>query len=235
MKKIVSFATAILMIVQILALSVTVSALPTSSISISSGEGYEGNTVELSVSIANNTGFGGISINVNFDKNVLEFVGAECKLAGGYSEITPVATANSAASVNLAYVGIANVSANGELFTVSFKIKEGAALGDSALTLVFDDASFVYDGDLLKDFTATVNGGKITVKEKPAGLLGDVNLDGEIDANDLTMLARHVAGIEVLTAPLALSNADINANSDIAADDLTALARHVAGIEHIVQ
>ena len=235
MKKTLSFALAMLMLVQLVAISATVSALPVPQISISSGAGYEGDTVTLSVSIANNTGFGGLSLNVGFDKNVLEFVSAECKISGGFPEATPPETANERASVTLAYIGIGNNSANGEIFAVSFKIKEGAALGDSALTLVFDDASFVYDGDLLKDFTATVNGGKITVKEKPAGHLGDVNLDGEIDANDLTMLARHVAGIEVLTAPLALSNADINANSDIAADDLTALARHVAGIEHIVQ
>lgn len=235
MKKIVSFATAILMLVQILVLSGTVSALPASSISISSGEGHEGDTVKLSVSIANNTGFGGISINVNFDKNVLEFVGAECKLAGGYSEISPAATANADASVNLAYVGIENISANGEIFALSFKIKEGVALGDSALTLVFDDASFAYDGDLLKDFTATVSGGKIKVTEKPTALYGDVDLDGEIDSEDLTALARHIAKIEYITDSQALINANINKDSGISSDDLTKLARHVAKIEYIVQ
>lgn len=62
---------------------------------------------------------------------------------------------------------------------------------------------------------------------------GDVNVDGEIDANDLTALARHIAGIEILTNPVALDNADIDSNNDISAEDLTKLARHIAGIELI--
>ena len=235
MKKIVSFATAILMLVQILVLSVTVSALPVPSVSVASGAGYEGDTVTLSVSIANNTGFFVQSLSINFDKNVLEFVSAECKISGGFPEATPPETANERASVTLAYIGIGNNSANGEIFTVSFKIKEGAALGDSALTLVFDDASFVYNGDAMEDFTAIVNGGKVTVTEKPTALYGDVNLDGEIDSEDLTALARHIAKIEYITDPQALINANINKDSGVSSDDLTKLARHVAKIEYIVQ
>ena len=235
MKKTLSFALAMLMLVQLVAISATVSALPVPQISVSSGAGYEGDTVTLSVSIANNTGFGGLTLNVGFDKNVLEFVSAECKISGGFPEATPPETANERASVTLAYIGIGNNSANGEIFAVSFKIKEGAAIGDSALTLAFDDASFTYNGDAMENFTATVNGGKITVKEKPTALYGDVNLDGAIDAKDLTLLARHVAKIEYITDPQALVNADINKDGGISSEDLTKLARHVAKIEYIVQ
>ena len=67
------------------------------------------------------------------------------------------------------------------------------------------------------------------------GILGDVNLDGEIDAKDLTLLARHVAKIEYITDPKALINADINKDGGVSSEDLTKLARHVAKIEYIVQ
>ena len=62
-----------------------------------------------------------------------------------------------------------------------------------------------------------------------------VNLDGEIDAKDLTLLARHIAKIELITDQQALTNADINKDGGVSSVDLTKLARHIAKIESIVQ
>lgn len=59
---------------------------------------------------------------------------------------------------------------------------------------------------------------------------GDVNLDGEVNADDLTALARHVARIENLTDSYALLNADVDGDGDLTAVDLTKLARYVARI-----
>ena len=61
-------------------------------------------------------------------------------------------------------------------------------------------------------------------------LLGDLDLDGVVDANDLTLLAQHVAGIFSLTDATALSNADVNGDSKIDSNDLTLHACYVAGI-----
>lgn len=66
------------------------------------------------------------------------------------------------------------------------------------------------------------------------GLLGDVNLDGDIDSQDLTALARHIAKIEYISDQ-ALVNADISNDGSVSSDDLTKLARHIAKIEFIVQ
>jgi len=63
-------------------------------------------------------------------------------------------------------------------------------------------------------------------------LRGDVNVDGEVNADDLTALARHVGAIETITDTQALKNADCDLNKTIEANDLTALARHVGGIEY---
>ena len=60
---------------------------------------------------------------------------------------------------------------------------------------------------------------------------GDVDLDGDVGADDLTALARHVGGIETITDGTALANADVNGKDGVNADDLTRLARHVGGIE----
>ncbi len=59
-------------------------------------------------------------------------------------------------------------------------------------------------------------------------VVGDVDGNGSVDAADLTTLARHVGGVELLTS---LSAADMDGNGLVEAADLTDLARQVAGIE----
>ena len=61
-------------------------------------------------------------------------------------------------------------------------------------------------------------------------LLGDVNGDGEVNAKDLTALARHLAKIDTITDETLLKNADTNRDSNVSAEDLTQLAKFVAKI-----
>ncbi len=61
-------------------------------------------------------------------------------------------------------------------------------------------------------------------------LIGDVNGDGAITADDLTALARHVAKISIITDTAALARCDVTKDGSVTADDLTMLARYVAKI-----
>lgn len=61
-------------------------------------------------------------------------------------------------------------------------------------------------------------------------ITGDVNGDGEIDSNDLTALARHLAMIELIEDVNLLAAADTNGDGFVDAEDLTLLARYVANI-----
>ena len=60
--------------------------------------------------------------------------------------------------------------------------------------------------------------------------IGDVNGDDQVDARDLTALARHVARIETITDTTLLLNADVTGDGDVTSADLTKLARYVARI-----
>ena len=61
-------------------------------------------------------------------------------------------------------------------------------------------------------------------------LPGDIDGSGEVTADDLTALARHIGKIETLTNAGALTAADYNGDNEVSSDDLTALARKVARI-----
>ncbi len=90
-----------------------------------------------------------------------------------------------------------------------------------------------YEGKIVYTATVEFKGSTYTNvirRGVEAGMLGDVNLDGSVDAADLTALARHVSNIERLTDPEALANADVTGEGDISAADLTRLARYVAKI-----
>lgn len=62
-----------------------------------------------------------------------------------------------------------------------------------------------------------------------ANLVGDLDLDGDITSEDLTLLARVIAGIESLEGE-ALLNADVDGDDDVSSEDLTMHARYIAGI-----
>lgn len=61
-------------------------------------------------------------------------------------------------------------------------------------------------------------------------MLGDLTGDSSVSADDLTLLARHVAKIQEITDSTYLLAADVNCDGVVDASDLTMLARYVAKI-----
>ncbi len=59
---------------------------------------------------------------------------------------------------------------------------------------------------------------------------GDLNGDGEVNASDLTVLARHVGKVEYITDETALANADVTGDGEVDASDLKKLAQYVGKI-----
>ena len=79
-------------------------------------------------------------------------------------------------------------------------------------------------------FTKEITVGDSNVTENVTiYLIGDVNRDGKIDADDVTALLRHVSGIEMLSSS-AVALGNVNGDSNIDADDVTKLLRYVSGI-----
>ena len=64
-------------------------------------------------------------------------------------------------------------------------------------------------------------------------LYGDVNLDGKVDVNDVTLLQRYIAGeTEVITSKDALTAANFNKDANIDVLDVTDIQTFIANSEN---
>ncbi len=79
----------------------------------------------------------------------------------------------------------------------------------------------------LRSFIVTVTNGETTTTtttENDSGMIGDVNLDGNVSLADSIFLNKYVAGV-VNLSDLAYSNADTNADGYVDADDALVLLK----------
>ena len=71
----------------------------------------------------------------------------------------------------------------------------------------------------------------VTKQHYPVSLLGDVDLDGKVNINDVTELQRHLAEYLTLTKT-ALANADFNQDGKVTIDDATSLQKMLAELPY---
>lgn len=160
-------------------------------------------------------------------------------IAGGCSEWSGENNANDVGKVGFYYLNVAEETnatpyAKGAFEAVITFAVKGVHVGggaDSASVTLHEDSAG-NDGLIQTLFNwMGKDDAKVTfAKEALAYVLGDVNDDKNVDADDVTALLRHVAKIESLPDD-SLSAANVNKDSDIDADDVTKLLRYVSRID----
>ena len=123
------------------------------SVNVNSETAYRGETVTFNATLSESVVVGSGSLAISYDPNVLELTGGSCNVSGAMLANFDVAKGKGA----FAFSGTNTVSGN--LFTVTFRVKDATAYGttDVSLTVTLKDGSN-------KVISLTNNDGSITVK-----------------------------------------------------------------------
>ena len=199
----------------------------TPTISIDSKTVAQGSTFKISVMISNNPGVVSMYLNLIYDTEVLELLSVEDEglLKGnvfGQSFTSPYAITwdDSTAS--------GNNTANGNLVTLTFKVKDEAKLGTTAVSISYNVGNIIDFN--LKNVDFAIIDGVITIVDYTPG---DVNMDGEVNAIDVAFVRRHLAGWEDYQE-ISVDAADVNKDGDVNATDVALLRRYLAKWDGIV-
>lgn len=87
------------------------------------------------------------------------------------------------------------------------------------------DGYFFVESDGITGFASPNNIELVTTK---VSNLGDLNFDGNINISDVTLIQKHLSGLELLNATQ-ITNADVDSNNKITIDDATIIQKYIAG------
>ncbi len=134
-----------------------------------------GDEIEIPIRISGNTGIMGFGINVGFDKNVLipiDSVTQSSLISGQFNNSIANALKSGAGTFAVLWQGVENMTADGELFTLKFKVSEQAS-GTTTLTLALDGNGNTFDENF-EDITADCKSITVMVESgKPDGPMQD--------------------------------------------------------------
>ena len=130
----------------------SVQAADTPTLSLSSITASRGEEVNVSLSISDNPGIMAVTLGINFDNTRLEFVKGTDSGFTGWS-----VTANQAA-----WVGSADSTFNGEILTLTYKVKDDAPAGDAVVTVICGDGDMADSSE--NPYIPVIEPGKITVE-----------------------------------------------------------------------
>lgn len=179
-RKFILFVTVFVILVNLLAVSAFAETVPTVTVGKATGE--VGNTVEITIDLANNTGFADLGIEVGYNSEVMALTNTSANSGVG-ATFTP-AQSYTANPYNMGWSSASNSTFNGRLVTLTFKIAENAKSGTYPITVDFykgrngdytDGNDVNYDADYAPLNLKYVNG-SITVKGAVAN--GSISVSG---------------------------------------------------------
>ncbi|MDR3288646.1 MAG: chitobiase/beta-hexosaminidase C-terminal domain-containing protein, partial [Peptococcaceae bacterium] len=204
----------------------TVIAITAPTLTVGTVSGHPGDEVSVTVSLANNPGLATFTLNLNFDKSKLQPVsitqGAALTVGSIVSNIQSGLDLTQLDYVSAVWYNTTNTTANGVLYTVKFKIKDGLGDGVTPLTLTVSDASDQIGTDVA---LSAVNGSVSVV----TFIYGDVFEDGAVNGKDVVLLSQYLAGWPVTLTPAQLLAADVFPDGVLNGKDVVRLAQYLAG------
>ena len=190
------------------------------TVTAENGVARPGGKATVQVNLSDNTGIAGALMSLHYDP-ALTLQSIETGNSLQELHFTPPGdlTAN---PVSLLWDGMEADATNGTILTLTFGVPSGTKTGSYDVALSCGDGD-VYDGDM-DDVGVYFVSGKVKVKTPS---VGDISADDLINAKDVTVLRRYLAGGYGIET--ALETADCNGDGVVNAKDVTILRRYLAG------
>lgn len=194
------------------------------TISTGSAEVYSGGTVEIPVTIENNTGIAGFGFEIGYDRSLLTLVSVEAGSLidgkGSFGTNGNIVTWYNAANIS---------DPSGVLMNLKFRVDSSAAQIRTPVSVSLSNGkgekSNLSDEDG-KPVSAVFQGGMVNIL---GGLMGDLTGDGELSIGDVVMLNRAVLKLIVLDQRQDRL-ARVTGNTSVTIADVVRLNRIVLGL-----
>ncbi len=178
----------------------------------------EGEEFTVAVRTERNSGIVSFKLNVSYDADLLELVGYEEK---DFSSMSFGPQTSNPFVINWVDTIHPDNTTNGVVVLLTFRVKEGATIGETAITLSYDTED-VYDQNYNNVAFRVENGVVEIVEYTP----GDVNNDGKVNNKDLGLLQQYLNG---WTVTVSEKGADTNGDGKVNNKDLGLLQQYLNG------
>ena len=188
-----------------------------------------GNTVRIPISLTNNPGMASLKLELSYDTDVFEFISAESGKVFPSSSFRAPSTDETDAKVLLWNNSTIkeNITSNGRLAFVTFRIKDDAQTGKYTVSLLCNAEN--------KD-AININGQAVPIQASDISIIandfeyGDLDDNGRVDASDVLQLERYLAKWSAYSS-INVDTADVDGDGVVSLRDVTILERHIAGWE----
>ncbi|MDR1590257.1 MAG: InlB B-repeat-containing protein [Oscillospiraceae bacterium] len=212
--------------------------ITTPALTVGSATGAPETDILIPVTLINNPGLAGFIFDLAFDNTKLvpvEVVKGAALVGGSLTTNLGGGDIGGLTFVRAMWNDASNFTENGTLFTVKFKVKEGAEDGAVPLTLTYTPGNVTnkdYD-----NVTLSVTQGQISVAQFKYGNIftGADGDDAAIDVKDAVRLAQHLAGWSTAAlSPSEKKAADVYPDNVVNVKDSVKLAQYLAGWAGVV-
>ena len=185
---------------------------------VESTDAREGEEFTVAVRTQRNSGIVSMKLSVAYDADVLELIALEEQ---DFANVVFSPLTKNPFMVNWADAISPNNTTDGVVVLATFRVKEGAPLGKTEITLTYDPED-VYDENYDNVAFRVENGFVEIVDYIP----GDVNADGRVNNKDLGLLQQYLSGWDVRVDEKA---GDVNADGRVNNKDLGLFQQYLSG------
>lgn len=186
-----------------------------------------GKEITVDLNLDENPGLVSMMVEVNYDKDVLEYKGASNgDVFPTDSFLAPNVAADDGKVLSWHNSALKeNINTTGKLATLTFRIKESASAGETIINFICEESKKEALNVLGESIAVVTNAAKVNVINF---YYGDVDNNDRVDAADVFYLRRYLAKWKNYT-DIPLNAADLDADRLVTMRDLTILERHIAG------